>query len=117
MQKFEKFTEEYLEVADNELTSVINFSKDLLWFIVSLLLLVVSLPLWLVGQLKRHLTKRAPDAGDSAAFSSIFLASSFFCSQTESTPTHTQVTQTVGTPLAKNERKYDRHYFGYKTWR
>jgi hypothetical protein len=33
---------------------------------------------------------------DSAAFSSIFLASSFSCSQTESTPAHTQVTQTVG---------------------
>jgi len=32
---------------------------------------------------------------DSAAFSSIFFASSFFCSQTESTPAHTQVTQTV----------------------
>jgi hypothetical protein len=33
---------------------------------------------------------------DSAAFSSIFLASSFSCSQAESTPAHTQVTQTVG---------------------
>jgi len=33
---------------------------------------------------------------DSAAFSSIFLASGFSCSQTESTPAHTQVTQTVG---------------------
>jgi hypothetical protein len=32
---------------------------------------------------------------DSAAFSSIFLASSFLCSQAESTPAHTQVTQTV----------------------
>ena len=42
-------------------------------------------------------TKRAPDVWDAsrAAFSSIFLASSFSCSQTESTPTHTQVTQTV----------------------
>jgi hypothetical protein len=40
-------------------------------------------------------TKRAPDVWDSAAFSSIFLASSFFCSQAESTPAHTQVTQTV----------------------
>jgi hypothetical protein len=38
---------------------------------------------------------------DSAAFSSIFLASSFSCSRTESTPAHTQVTQTVGLPLAK----------------
>ena len=31
---------------------------------------------------KSGLTKRALDAGDSAAFSSIFLASSFLCSQT-----------------------------------
>ena len=37
----------------------------------------------------------APDVWDSAAFSSIFLASGFSCSQTESTPTHTQVTQIV----------------------
>jgi hypothetical protein len=34
---------------------------------------------------KSALTKRALDAGDSAAFSSVFLASSFLCSQTEST--------------------------------
>ena len=40
-------------------------------------------------------TKRAPDVWDSAAFSSIFLASGFSCSQTESTPAHTQVTQAV----------------------
>jgi len=32
---------------------------------------------------------------ESAAFSSIFLASIFLCSQAESTPAHTQVTQTV----------------------
>jgi hypothetical protein len=32
---------------------------------------------------------------DSAAFSSIFLASSFSCSQALSTPAHTQVTQAV----------------------
>jgi hypothetical protein len=32
---------------------------------------------------------------DSARFTSIFLASSFFCSQAESTPAHTRVTQTV----------------------
>lgn len=44
---------------------------------------------------KSTLTKRAPDVWDSAAFSSIFLASSFSCSQTLSTPAHTQVTQTV----------------------
>jgi len=41
-------------------------------------------------------TKRAPDVWESAAFSSIFLASSFPCSQALSTPAHTQVTQTVG---------------------
>jgi hypothetical protein len=35
---------------------------------------------------KKRPTKRAPDVWDSAAFSSIFLASSFPCSQTESTP-------------------------------
>ena len=45
--------------------------------------------------LNRRLTKRAPDVWDSAAFSSIFLASSFSCSQTLSTPAHTQVTQAV----------------------
>ena len=50
---------------------------------------------------KRRLTKRAPDVWESAAFSSIFLASGFFCSQTESTPAHTQVTQTVSPPLAQ----------------
>ena len=44
---------------------------------------------------KHRPTKRAPDVWESAAFSSIFLASSFFCSQTFSTPAHTQVTQTV----------------------
>ena len=38
---------------------------------------------------------RAADGWESARFRSIFLASSFSCSQTESTPAHTQVTQTV----------------------
>jgi hypothetical protein len=38
---------------------------------------------------------------DSARFTSIFLASSFSCSQALSTPAHTQVTQTVGQPRAK----------------
>ena len=42
-------------------------------------------------------TKRAPDKWESARFRSIFLASSFFCSQTESTPAHTQVTPAVET--------------------
>jgi len=46
-------------------------------------------------------TKRAPDKWDSAAFSSIFLASSFFCSQAESQPAHLRVTQTVGWQVIK----------------
>jgi hypothetical protein len=41
-------------------------------------------------------TQLAPDAGDSAAFSSIFLASDFSCSHTLSTPAPAPVTQTVG---------------------
>jgi hypothetical protein len=44
---------------------------------------------------KKRPTKRAPDKWDSVAFSSIFLASSFFCSQAESQPAHLRVTQTV----------------------
>jgi hypothetical protein len=40
-------------------------------------------------------TKRAVDVWNSAAFTSSFLASSFSCSQTESTPTPAPVTQTV----------------------
>jgi len=43
-----------------------------------------------------RLTQRALDAGDSAAFSSIFLASSFFCSQADSTSAPAPVTPTVG---------------------
>ena len=46
-------------------------------------------------QIESRRTKRAPDVWDSAAFSSIFLASSFSCSQAESTPAHTQVTLVV----------------------
>ncbi len=46
-------------------------------------------------------TKRAVDVWESAAFSSIFLASSFFCSQAESTPAHTPLTQTVRRGLPK----------------
>jgi len=46
---------------------------------------------------KKRLTKRALDAGDSGAFSGFFLASSFFCSQAESTPAPAPVTQTVET--------------------
>jgi len=54
------------------------------------------------------LTKRAPDVWDSARFTSIFLASSFLCSQAESTPAHTQVTQPVGTPLAQQKESLNR---------
>jgi hypothetical protein len=39
---------------------------------------------------------RTLDAGDSAAFSSIFLASGFLCSQAESTPAPAPVTPAVG---------------------
>ncbi len=52
------------------------------------------------------LTKRAPDVWDSARFTGIFLASSFSCSQAESTPAHTQVTQTVGRTLLKQRQSY-----------
>jgi len=55
----------------------------------------------LAGQ-RRGLTKRAPDKWDSARFSSIFLALSFFCSQAFSQPAHLRVTQTVGQFLAKH---------------
>jgi hypothetical protein len=44
---------------------------------------------------KSRRTKRALDAGDSARFTSIFLASGFLCSQAESTPAPAPVTQTV----------------------
>jgi hypothetical protein len=44
---------------------------------------------------KSRRTKRAVDGWDSAAFSSIFLASGFLCSQTESTPAQPPLTQTV----------------------
>ena len=60
-----------------------------------------------VFQTKNCPTKRAPDVWDSAAFSSIFLASSFFCSQTESQPAQNPLTQTVGQPRAKNKIVFD----------
>ena len=49
------------------------------------------------------LTQRAPDVWEFARFRSIFLASSFSCSQTLSTPAHTQVTQTVRQPKCKSK--------------
>jgi hypothetical protein len=50
---------------------------------------------------KSGLTKRAVDWRDSARFTSIFLASGFFCSQTFSQPARQPLTQTVGQFLAK----------------
>jgi hypothetical protein len=44
---------------------------------------------------KKRPTPRAPDVWESARFRSIFLAWGFSCSQAESKPAHTQVTQTV----------------------
>ena len=48
-----------------------------------------------MSKIKSGLTKRAPDVWESARFRSLFLASGFSCSQAESTPAHTRVTQTV----------------------
>ena len=48
-------------------------------------------PVWLW----RCPTKRAHDLWEAARFTSIFLASGFFCSQAFSQPAHKQVTQTV----------------------
>lgn len=44
---------------------------------------------------KPRLTKRAVDGGDSAASTSIFLASGFSCSQALSQPAPPPLTQTV----------------------
>jgi hypothetical protein len=53
---------------------------------------------------KTRPTKRAADVWESAAFSSIFLAWSFFSFRVESHPTHTRLTQTVGQFLAKQSQ-------------
>jgi hypothetical protein len=45
----------------------------------------------------------ALDAGDSAAFFDIFLASSFFCSQIESRPAHKPVLITAPVKGLKNK--------------
>jgi hypothetical protein len=55
---------------------------------------------------QKCLSKRAPDMWDSAAFTSIFLASAFSCSQAESTPAHTQVTQTIGVPEPQHALRF-----------
>jgi len=52
---------------------------------------------------------------DSAAFSSIFLASSFSCSRTESTPAHTQVTQAVSVPLREKPLGLFQKYVSVKS--
>jgi hypothetical protein len=54
---------------------------------------------------------------DSAAFSSIFLASGFSCSQALSTPAHTQVTQTVGWQRRRASAKpYLFRKFRFNNW-
>jgi hypothetical protein len=56
------------------------------------------------------------DWWDSAPFSGIFLASSFFCSRSESRPAHQRLTQTVETvekPFASKNREKISH-FGLK---
>jgi len=49
---------------------------------------------------KNGLTKRAPDAGDSAHIPSSFHALAFFWLDGFAVPAPAQVTQTVGLPLA-----------------
>src|SRR6266508_4441437 len=59
-----------------------------------------------VGPVKAcGLTRRAPDKWESARFRGSFLASRFFCSHTESTPAHLQVTLAVS-PNPRKSRKY-----------
>ena len=50
---------------------------------------------------RSHLTKRAPDAGDSAHIPSIFHALSFFWLDGFAVPAPAQVTQTVGQYIVK----------------
>jgi len=65
---------------------------------------------------KTRLTQRAADFWESAASSNIFLASSFFCSQTESQPAQNPLTPAVSwlflSPVSHmevpNVRAYDR---------
>ncbi len=67
------------------------------WIFVIIMITTLGSSFLIIGLAeKMRPTKRAPDVWDSAAFSSIFHASSFSCSQALSTPAHTQVTQTVG---------------------
>src|SRR5258706_4979665 len=50
------------------------------------------------------------DAGDSAAFSSIFLASSFFCSQAESTPAPAPLKPTAGRRMRPKQKFTDQGF-------
>jgi len=59
------------------------------------------------SKIKSRLTKRAPDKWDSARFTSIFLASSLYCSQAFSQPAHLRVTQTVSQPKSKTKYVFD----------
>jgi hypothetical protein len=52
-------------------------------------------------------TKRAADGWESAAFSSIFLALGFFCSQAFSQPAHPPLTQAVGRLAHKQSIYFD----------
>jgi hypothetical protein len=54
---------------------------------------------------KNNPTKRAADWWDSAPFSSIFLASGFFCSQAESTPAHQRLTQAVSSAIVDMQKQ------------
>jgi len=47
------------------------------------------------GVLDRQLTKRAADGGDSSRFMGIFLASSLYCSQAESTLRPNRITMII----------------------
>src|SRR3972149_5955618 len=51
----------------------------------------------------------APDVWDSAAFSSIFLASGFSCSQTESTPSRQQVPITCSVKVFRKVKQSPRN--------
>jgi hypothetical protein len=57
------------------------------------------------GKQAGYPTKRAPDVWDSARFTGFFHTSAESTSQTLSTPAHTRVTQTVGTPLAQQGKR------------
>jgi hypothetical protein len=57
----------------------------------------------------RQPTKRAVDGGESARFTSIFLASDFSCSQALSQPAPPPLTPTVGRLVSKIKEKEQCH--------